>query len=111
MTVKLVSPKFEKPDTERGNGLSYRALQSTTKAESADLRETTNFLLSFNYKSNHLEKYKQRNKTGLKQLKQERKKTGNQKKNKQANKIQNEKSSTKRQKEKKRVLKEIGQTN
>lgn len=80
MTVKLVSPKFEKPDIERGNGLSYRALQSTTKAESADLRETTNFLLSFNYKSNHLEKYKQRNKTGLKQLKQERKKTGNQKK-------------------------------
>lgn len=80
MTVKLVSPKFEKPDTERGNGLSYRALQSTTKAESADLRETTNFLLSFNYNSNHLEKYKQRNKTGLKQLKQERKKTGNQKK-------------------------------
>lgn len=80
MTVKLVSPKFEKPDTEGGNGLSYRALQSTTKAESADLRETTNFLLSFNYKSNHLEKYKQRNKTGLKQLKQERKKTGNQKK-------------------------------
>lgn len=80
MTVKLVSPKFEKPDTERGNGLSYRALQSTTKAESADLKETTNFLLYFNYKSNHLEKYKQRNKTGLKQLKQERKKTGNQKK-------------------------------
>lgn len=80
MTVKLVSPKFEKPDIERGNGLSYRALQSTTKAESADLKETTNFLLYFNYKSNHLEKYKQRNKTGLKQLKQERKKTGNQKK-------------------------------
>lgn len=61
MTVKLVSPKFEKPDTEGGNGLSYRALYSTTKAESADLRETTNFLLSFNYKSNHFEKYKQRN--------------------------------------------------
>lgn len=39
MTVKLVSPKFEKPDTEGGNGLSYRALYSTTKAESADLRK------------------------------------------------------------------------
>lgn len=97
MTVKLVSPKFEKPDTEGGNGLSYRALYSTTKAESADLRETTNFLLSFNYKSNHFEKYKQRNITGLKQLKQERKKDRKPKeKNKQANKIQNEKSSTKR---------------
>lgn len=102
MTVKLVSPKFEKPDTEGGNGLSYRALYSTTKAESADLRETINFLLSFNYKSNHFEKYKQRNITGLKQLKQERKKDRKPKeKNKQANKIQNEKSSTKRQKEKK----------
>lgn len=102
MTVKLVSPKFEKPDTEGGNGLSYRALYSTTKAESADLRETTDFLLSFNYKSNHFEKYKQRNKTGLKQLKQERKKDRKPKeKNKQANKIQNEKSCTKRQKEKK----------
>ena len=97
LTVKLVSPKFEKPDTEGGNGLSYRALYSTTKAESADLRETTNFLLSFNYKSNHFEKYKQRNKTGLKQLKQERKKDRKpREKNKQANKIQNEKSSTKR---------------
>lgn len=97
MTVKLVSPKFEKPDTEGGNGLSYRALYSTTKAESADLRETTNFLLSFNYKSNHFEKYKQRNITGLKQLKQERKKDRKpREKNKQANKIQNEKSSTKR---------------
>lgn len=102
MTVKLVSPKFEKPDTEGGNGLSYRALYSTTKAESADLRETTNFLLSFNYKSNHFEKYKQSYITGLKQLKQERKKDRKPKeKNKQANKIQNEKSSTKRQKEKK----------
>lgn len=86
MTVKLVSPKFEKPDTEGGNGLSYRALYSTTKAESADLRETTNFLLSFNYKSNHFEKYKQRNKTGLKQLKQERKKDRKPKEKKQTSK-------------------------
>lgn len=86
MTVKLVSPKFEKADTEGGNGLSYRALYSTTKAESADLRETTNFLLSFNYKSNHFEKYKQRNKTGLKQLKQERKKDRKPKEKKQTSK-------------------------
>lgn len=86
MTVKLVSPKFEKPDTEGGNGLSYRALYSTTKAESVDLRETTNFLLSFNYKSNHFEKYKQRNKTGLKQLKQERKKDRKPKEKKQTSK-------------------------
>ena len=111
MTVKLVSPKFEKPDTEGGNGLSYRALYSTTKAESADLRETTNFLLSFNYKSNHFEKYKQRNITGLKQLKQERKKDRKPKEKTNKQTKYKTKSQVQRDRKKKRVLKEIRQTN